>query len=187
MTAAVTREWNSGSASLRPFIPSDAGAYLYFATERESSLSWRHRGTTPSADQMLGSLWTGAEVVLVGSVSGKVVGFYVLYDVDYRNAHGYVAVLQDPALSGLGGAFGPLALFLDYVFGEFPFVKLYFMSDEVAAARYASSVTSGLLTDEARFRGHFQHEQGVFSDCYVRALRRETWIVSRFSEHSNDG
>ena len=173
-----------GDSRLRPFIPSDAGRYLYFATDRRASIGWRHRGTTPHADQLLNSLWTGAEVVLVGTSGDDVVGFFVLYDVDYRHSRGYVAVLQDPSIEGVGGSFGPLSQFLDYVFGEFPVGKLYFVSDETAAASYASAVASGLLVEEACFRRHFQYETNVWSDCYVCTLWRDAWVRSKFSELS---
>lgn len=185
MTSAT---WEGGPFSIRPLLPSDAPYMYALATSPAAIVSWRHRGTTPPPDKVLSSLWSNAEVVMIGLAEGRPVGVIVLYEPDYRNQVASLAVLTDDQQVGSGVVFGPVRLFLNYVFDVFPFRKLYIESDgSTYLDRFGSSAaTASLVQEEGRLKDYYLFSKAT-RDKVIVTLDRNTWCtspISGFDEHT---
>jgi len=164
---------------LRPVGPADYAFVATLETHPEVHFRWRHRGTTPSPDRLIASLWDGALVVLLAErPAGEPLALLAAYGADLRNGHcsfGLAAVPDQPR--GPSPVFDAVVLFLDYLFGLWPLRKVYAEAPGFAFAQYASAVP--LLFDrEGLLKGH-DFYMGRHWDKHILAVSGDDWHARR--------
>ena len=135
---------------------------------------------------MLSSLWTNAEVIMVGLAEGRPIGVIVLYEPDYRNQIAYLAILADENQIGSGVVFGPVRLFLNYVFSVFPFRKLYIETDDSTYINRFGSGSAGapFFQEQGRLKDYYLYPESC-RDKVIVVLDRSRWCdspISRFQQ-----
>jgi hypothetical protein len=164
---------------LRPVGPADYAFVATLETHPEVHFRWRHRGTTPSPDRLISSLWDGALVVLLAErPSGEPLAVLAAYGADLRNGHCSFGLACVPDLPpGPSPAFDAVVLFLDYLFGLWPLRKVYAEAPGFAFAQYASAVPV-LFEREGLLKGH-DFYMGRHWDKHILAVSRHDWQVRR--------
>jgi hypothetical protein len=164
---------------LRPVGPTDYAFVATLETHPEVHFRWRHRGTTPSPDRLIASLWDGALVVLLAErPSGEPLAVLAAYGADLRNGHCSFGLACVPDLPpGPSPAFDAVVLFLDYLFGLWPLRKVYAEAPGFAFGQYASAVPV-LFDREGLLKGH-DFYMGRHWDKHILAVARDDWPARR--------
>lgn len=161
--------------ALRPVRPADY-EMLYRAELSEAlGRRWRHRGTTPSPERFVQTLWDGvlAQFVVVRKSTNEPIGLVGAYDLDWRDATCSVAVTAFPGEIGNGWAIEGAELFFDHLFAAFPLRKLY--AESVEGNYQAFSAGAGLVFhEEGRLRDHDYYD-GKYWDKIILAVYRDEW------------
>ncbi len=164
---------------LRPVGPADYAFVATLETHPAVHFRWRHRGTTPSPERLIASLWEGALVVFLAERrTGEPVAVLAAYAADLRNGHCSVGVasVPDPP-PGPSAAFDALVLLLEYLFDLWPLRKIYAEAPGFAFEQYASAVPI-LFEREGLLKGH-DYYMGRHWDKHILAVSRERWTASR--------
>jgi hypothetical protein len=164
---------------LRPVGPADYGFVATLETHPAVHFRWRHRGTTPSPERLIASLWEGALVVfLVEGRAGASLGVIAAYGADLRNGHCSFGLACVPDLPRAPSpAFDAVVLFVDYLFALWPLHKVYAEAPGFAFAQYASAVPV-LFEQEGLLREH-DFYMGRRWDKHILAVSRRAWAVRR--------
>jgi len=146
--------------------------------------SYRFRGMTPSPEKFPEKVWQGviAQFVMVWKSDQKRIGSVMCYGADYRNRYARIggALVPDaPSPYALEG----FALFLDYVFAEFDFRKLYGETLECLSGCFASAI-GPLIHEEGRLRGH-EYFHGDYEDVLMFAIYADEWKSLRSSQYDS--
>jgi hypothetical protein len=165
---------------LRPVGPADFAFVATLETHPEVHFRWRHRGTTPSPERLLSSLWDGALVVLLAEhvAAGGPFAMLAAYGADLRNgwcSFGVAAVPDLPA--GPTPTLDAVVLFLDYLFALWPLRKVYAEAPGFAFEQYASAVPL-LLEREGLLKGH-DFYMGRHWDKHILSVSRVDWPMRR--------
>jgi hypothetical protein len=111
---------------LRPLREDDHEALRGLATSEEGGFRWRLRALAPGEPEFRRLLW---ESVLVQFVIARADAHDPLGLVQALRAspqgHAFLTVLVDPRRQGRGLGFEALAIFVDYLFDNFPLRRLY--------------------------------------------------------------
>jgi RimJ/RimL family protein N-acetyltransferase len=162
-------------ARLRPLAQNDY-AYLYdLSLSAKNNARWRYRGATPSPERFVSDLWSGvlAQFMIETPAPRKRAGLLVAYNADLANGTIYLGVLVDNAFHRKAWPMEAILLFVDYLFGNWAFRKVYAETTEFSAAHFASGA-KGLFEEEGRLRDH-QYFQGRYWDYIHYALTRQRW------------
>lgn len=162
--------------SLRTLLPEDERRL--YAEELSESLGsrWRLGGATPSPRQHSASLWANvlAQYAIVKTRQpAEFVGVTAAYDADHRNGHAWIAVAAVAAYQGSGLAIGGAGLFIDYMFHEWPFRRLYAESMEFSIRAF-SHASPAHLQVVGRLKDDRWHD-GRFHDRLILQIERTTW------------
>ncbi len=160
---------------LRAITPNDYGYIQAMELGPELNWRWRHRGTTPSPDQWLRTLWDNVLVQYLVSSPRRAdpIGLVFAYHANFQDQHVYVAAARfEPHRRSPTMLLG-VALFIDYVFSCWSFRKLYFTTPEYNYAEIASGLgryfeVEGCLRDHLAFGGRRW-------DQLTLAVYREDW------------
>jgi RimJ/RimL family protein N-acetyltransferase len=158
--------------------PVDAGDYPFLIalqTNPENLIRWRYRGTTPSPEQILQTLWQGvlAQFLIVRADTDKPVGLVVGYNPEFRHGYIYLAMIVTPACERGGWAFEADALFITYLFETFAFEKIYLEVIEFNYRKLASGAGT-LFHVEGCLMNHEYH-LGRRWHLYTLAIYRHEW------------
>jgi RimJ/RimL family protein N-acetyltransferase len=158
--------------------PVDAGDYPFLValqTAPENLIRWRYRGTTPSPEQILQSLWQGvlAQFLVVRADTDKPVGLVVGYNPEFRHGYIYLAMIVTPHCERTGWAFEADALFITYLFETFAFEKIYLEVIEFNYRKLASGAGT-LFHVEGCLMNHEYH-LGRRWHLYTLAIYRHEW------------
>ncbi|MCU7921048.1 MAG: GNAT family N-acetyltransferase [Candidatus Thiodiazotropha sp. (ex Dulcina madagascariensis)] len=162
-------------ARLRPLGQNDYG-YLYdLSLSAKNNARWRYRGATPSPERFVADLWSGvlAQFMVETPEPRKRAGLLVAYNADLANGTVYLGVLIDNAHHRKVWPLEGVMLFIDYLFQNWTFRKVYAETTEFSAAHFSSGVKT-LFEEEGRFRDH-QYFQGRYWDYIYYALTRKRW------------
>ena len=165
---------------LRPVGPADYAFVATLETHPEVHFRWRHRGTTPSPERLISSLWDGALVVLLAEpvAGGEPLALLAAYGADLRNGWCSIGVAAVPGLPpGPSPAFDAVVLFVDYLFALWPLRKVYAEAPGFAFAQYASAVPT-LFDREGLLKAH-DFYMGRHWDKHILAVSREDWAARR--------
>jgi hypothetical protein len=162
-------------ARLRPLGQNDYG-YLYdLSLSAKNNARWRYRGATPSPERFVADLWSGvlAQFLIETPEPRKRAGLLVSYNADLANGTVYLGVLIDNAHHRKVWPMEGILLFVDYLFQNWTFRKIYAETTEFSAAHFSSGAKT-LFEEEGRFRDH-QYFQGRYWDYIYYALTRQRW------------
>ena len=160
---------------LRPVEPGDYGLLNATALSPGYLHTWRYRGSTPSPDDFVRSLWSGVlcQFIAERRRDRSPVGLLSAYNVNHRHRWCYVAFMAFPEFRGTGLLFEGVGAFIDYLFRTWDLRKLY---AEVLSWNLGqfSSALGRFVTEEARLIDHEWHD-GIYVDLHVLAIRRDDW------------
>lgn len=155
--------------------------YLYnLATADENAFRWLLRGAIPPFEQFVEQHATNFNnsFTVWLKESGERIGQALIYNVDQRNGHLYVAVAIGPEGIGLGIGREALGVLIGYTFSVWPVRKVYaevpgftFSGVELAVS---DSPVMDLFAVEGRLRSHL-YVDGEYHDIYVVGFDREHW------------
>lgn len=162
-------------ARLRPLGQNDYG-YLYdLSLSAKNNARWRYRGATPSPERFVADLWSGvlAQFLVETPEPRKRAGLLVAYNADLANGTVYLGVLIDNIHHRKVWPLEGVLLFVDYLFQNWTFRKVYAETTEFSAAHFSSGARV-LFEEEGRFRDH-QYFQGRYWDYIYYSLTRKHW------------
>jgi RimJ/RimL family protein N-acetyltransferase len=180
-------------ARLRPLAQNDY-AYLYdLSLSAENNARWRYRGATPSPERFVSDLWSGvlAQFLVETPEPRKRAGLVVAYNADLANGTVYLGVLIDNAHHRKVWPLEGVMLFVDYLFQNWTFRKVYAETTEFSAAHFSSGAKT-LFEEEGRLREH-QYFQGRYWDYIYYSLTRKRWeengrkLLDKFSKLRQPG
>jgi RimJ/RimL family protein N-acetyltransferase len=162
---------SSRRVRLRAVVPSDYEFLFQLAADERSGRRWRYRGLPPRPDEFARDLWQGVLVqFLVEHVqTHERLGLVVAYGESARDRRCHIAaVFREEARVWPLEA---VALFVNFLFVEFGFRKLYAEMTEYNLEAFRSAVgrwmdCEGVLEDH-EFHG------GRYWDLYILALWRD--------------
>jgi RimJ/RimL family protein N-acetyltransferase len=159
---------------LRAVSTADYDFLFDLATDDRVAMRWRYRSTPPRPDEFVRDLWQGvlAQFLVVHAETGERLGLVTAYNANARDGHCYIAVLFRPDAS-VWPVEG-IVLFVNYLFAEFEFVKIYADVIEYNLPQL-HSVVGRWMEREGVLRGHERHG-GERWDVHVLALYRERFL-----------
>jgi RimJ/RimL family protein N-acetyltransferase len=161
---------------LRNIIAQDYEFLYVNETSGRRLTDYRFRGATPGPDRFSQSFWQGVLVALMVELKSdrRPLGTVSAYNAEFRDGHAKLAAVS--ALNAPhGGAFlQGVTLFIDYLFAQFPFRKLYGEVAEVNLPAFRSGL-GRLFVEEGCLRGHAFHD-GRYEDLIVGAIYRDAWV-----------
>jgi len=170
---------------LRPVNGGDYPFLVALQTDPENLIRWRYRGTTPSPEQIIQTLWQGvlAQFLIVRADTYEPVGLVVGYNAEFRHNYIYLAMIVTPHCELRGWTFEANALFITYLFETFAFQKIYLDVIEFNYRKLASGAgtlfhVEGCLIDHEYHLGRRWH-------LYTLAIYRHEWpqILERVTPH----
>lgn len=174
---------SNGHVRLRALDVADLDWLRAAETDELLAFRWRLRGGHPSPNDFVDQLWHGLLVMFVVEKvdDGAPVGILSAYQADQRNGHCRVAGARLSLDGSMDSSFlAGLAIFLDYLFGGWPFRKLYLETPEFNLPQFASAVDRGILEIEARL-AEFVFLADRYWDVLFLAVSREKWAELRES------
>lgn len=161
---------------LRPVTPNDYPVIQAMELGGDLATRWRFRGSTPSPEQWLRTLWSDvlAQHLVVERRENGLVGLALAYRPNFQDGHAYLGAVR----------FGPrthsplmllgVGIFIHYVFTCWPFRKLYFETTEYNYSQFASGA-GDLFEVEGRLREH-RFVAGRYWDELILGISREHWM-----------
>jgi RimJ/RimL family protein N-acetyltransferase len=166
---------------LDSILPADyLPLYELFVGLDEGAIRWRYRGSTPSYDDFVHTLWHNiyAHFLVRREKSGEVVGYVSAYAPQIRDGYCYISMIGVPSVRGRGSMVFAMALFVETLFRIAPFRKLYAEATESNLRQYARAVKSGLFVAEGCYPEH-EWLSGRYEAVHTLALYRRTWAEWR--------
>lgn len=162
-------------ARLRPLAQTDYGYFYDLSLSAQNNARWRYRGSTPSPERFVTDLWSGvqAQFVIETPPPRKRAGLVVAYNADLANGTVYLATLIDNEYHRKVWPLEGILLFVEYLFQNWNFRKIYAETPEFSASQFSSGAGS-LFEEEGRLRQH-QYFKGRYWDFIIYALARELW------------
>ena len=156
--------------------PRHYDALYTISTSAETGFRWRHRGTTPSPERFVQSLWDGvlAQFVVERRDTGAVVGLVVAYDANPRHRYVSLALAATAEEIGHGRMMEAGALFVNWLFTMWDYHKIYAESIEFNYQSFASGAGK-LFQIEGRLKEH-EFYGGRRWDLLQLAIYRRDWM-----------
>jgi len=162
---------------LRAVAASDYEFLFQLAVDERTAPHWRYRGAPPRPEAFVGELWDSVltQFIVERKDRSERLGLVTAYNARARDGHCHVAALfrPDTRVWPLEAVF----LFVNYLFEEFGFRKLYGEVIDYNLDAFASSV-GRWLEPEGVLRRHELHA-GVYWDVHILALWRERFDRDR--------
>ncbi len=162
-------------AHLRPLNQKDYGYLYQLSLSAKNNARWRYRGATPSPERFVADLWSGvlAQFIIEAPETRKPAGLLVAYNADLANGYIYLGVLIDNEHHRKVWPLEGIGMFVDYLFQNWTFRKIYAETTEFSAAHFASGAKI-VFEEEGRFKDH-QFFNGRYWDYIHYALTRQRW------------
>jgi RimJ/RimL family protein N-acetyltransferase len=156
-------------------------AFLYnLATADENAYRWVLRGGMPPFEQFIeqhGPSFNNSFTVWLKE-TGERIGQALIYNVDLRNGHLYVAVVIGPDGIGRGIGREALGVLIRYAFAVHPVRKVYAEVPGFTFSGVELGVSDAPVMDlfavEGRLRDHL-YVDGEYHDMYVIGFNRAHW------------
>jgi RimJ/RimL family protein N-acetyltransferase len=162
---------------LRAVLASDYDFLFQLAVDERTAPHWRYRGAPPRPEAFIGELWDGVltQFIVERKDQRERLGLVTAYEPLARDGHCKIAAIfrPDTRIWPLEAVF----LFVNYLFAEFGFRKLYGEVIEYNLDAFASAIGRWLET-EGVLRGHELHA-GRYWDVHILALWRERFELDR--------
>jgi RimJ/RimL family protein N-acetyltransferase len=162
---------------LRAVLTSDYDFLFQLAIDERTAPHWRYRGAPPRPEAFVGELWDGVltQFIVERKDRSERLGLVTAYDARARDGHCHIATLfrPDTRVWPLEAVF----LFVNYLFAEFGFRKLYGEVIDYNLDPFASTI-GRWLEHEGVLKGHELHA-GQYWDVHVVALWRERFELDR--------
>jgi hypothetical protein len=176
-----TPRLGNGSVRLRALGMEDLDWLRAAETDELLAFRWRLRGGHPSPQEFVDQLWGGLLVMFVVEKHEQPIGILSAYQADQRNGHCRVAGARLNLDGSMDSSFlAGLALFFDYLFGGWPFRKLYLETPEFNLQQFASAVDRGFLHAEATLKD-FVFLADRYWDVVFLSVTRDMWAAVRSS------
>jgi RimJ/RimL family protein N-acetyltransferase len=160
---------------LRPVRDADLQFLYGLMTAPESGARVRFAGATPSPAQVASTLWEDVLAqFIIETVSGQVIGLFVISSPNFRDGFAYFSVLGLPGAIGRGRVAEGGLLGVHYAFSTWPFRKLYMEASETSYGAFESGL-GRFFAEEGRLRQHAYFD-GRYQDLRILAVYRETWV-----------
>lgn len=170
-------EAGSGTSTrvrLRPILDHDIVPLYLASFDPANAAQWRYRGRTLPMDEFVSTLFGGviAQFMVEMVDTGEPVGLVAAYDENRSGLNCKLAFLRcGPRVHGDAAAvFEGLALFISYLFDNFPFRKLF---AEVPA--YNMSLFADDFADHEGVLKEFLFHKGEFVDLHYVSIARDRW------------
>jgi RimJ/RimL family protein N-acetyltransferase len=169
--------------ALRAVTNADYEWLIRLQTAPENMIRWRYRGTTPSPEMLIQTLWQGvlAQFIVERRDTGAPIGLVVAYNPEFRHGYASLAAIFDPAYEKAGWTLEATAILVAYLFESFPFRKLYLEVIEFNYERLASGAGSifhveGCSRDHEFHFGRYWHQYllAIYRDEFAALLARLT-------------
>jgi RimJ/RimL family protein N-acetyltransferase len=162
---------------LRAVVASDYDFLFLLAADERTGPHWRYRGLPPRPEEFVRDLWQGVLVqfIVERAATNERLGLVVAYDANLRDGHCHLAALfrADTRVWPTES----LLLFVNFVFEEFGFMKLY--ADVIDYNLPAlGSVVGRWMEREGLLRDHEMHG-GRRWDVHILALWRDRFERDR--------
>ncbi|NNN20699.1 MAG: hypothetical protein HKL80_01680 [Acidimicrobiales bacterium] len=178
----VTNDFHSGPSSppssgrrvaLRPIAPGDIPFLYGISTAVTSSFHWRLRGSTPSPENFTNQLWSDvlSQYIVFRKDTGEQLGLVVCHNANFIDGVAYLAALASPRYIGSGAMAEGAALFLEGIFKNWNFRKIYLEAPEFNVLRIQSGLKS-FFHEEGRLKAHHFYN-GQYHDQLLLAIYRE--------------
>lgn len=181
MTAPVPRspQLHSRRVRLKTVELSDYDYLWRVINGAESTVRWRFRGATPSPESFRELLWQGvlAQFMIQGLESGEPVGLISAFDAQFANGIVHLSIIVDEPARSRGWPLEAVPLFVEYLFVNWPFRKVYVESIEFNALTFLRG-SRRLFDEEARLIGH-DYFRGRYWDVVIMSLERARWSELR--------
>lgn len=161
-------------ARLRPPYQSDY-AWLYdLFTAPQNIVRWRLRGATPSPENFARFLWDSVLAqFVIEDQNGKSIGLVTAYQANFVNRFAYIAVVVDDESRDTGCALEATGLFVEYLFQNWEFRKIYIETLEMNYRQFFSGARR-VFEVEGRLKDH-EYLGGAYQDFLILAITRESW------------
>jgi RimJ/RimL family protein N-acetyltransferase len=161
---------------LRPVTEADYGFLFALSTDEATGFRWRFRGETPSPDGFTHAIWhnTIAQFVVCSGATDEPVGHVVAFNANMRHRYAHIAMVVRPDRVGRSWALEGAQLFIDYLFANWEFRKLYAEVVDFNLTQFGSIATMPAFLVEGRLTEH-EYYRGRYWDLVVIALRRQDW------------
>lgn len=164
----------------RPLLAPDEEYFRLLETYGPAARQYRQRGLTLSPEQYHASLWSGVltQHVIAVEATGEPRGLLCCYGADFRDGHAYLAVILAEEVRMTGQPVALLIEFIDELFAEFGFRKLYAEVDEHNLDQFPSMMTRSAFELEGRLSSHTLHG-GRYWDRLHFGLHADRWAQFR--------
>jgi RimJ/RimL family protein N-acetyltransferase len=161
---------------LRPVTDADYGFLFALSTDEATGFRWRFRGETPSPESFSHSIWhnTIAQFVVCSNTTDEPVGHVVAFNADMRHRHAHIAMVVRPDRAGRSWALEGAQLFIDYLFANWEFRKIYAEVVDFNLAQFGSIADLPAFRLEGRLSEH-EYFRGRYWDVVIIGLRRDDW------------
>ncbi|MDZ4826013.1 MAG: GNAT family protein [Actinomycetota bacterium] len=162
---------------LRALAPSDYDFCYQLAVDERTAPHWRYRGAPPRPEDFVRELWQSVLVqfIVERRDGSERLGLVTAYDANTRDGHCHIAAIfrPDTRMWPLEGVF----LFVNYLFAEYDFRKLYGEVIEYNLPAFASTV--GRWLDSEGVRREHEYHSGRYWDVHLLALWRDRFELDR--------
>jgi len=161
---------------LRPITPGDLPALRQLELSDHLAPTWRYAGATPSPAEHEHFTWAGqlAGFVVIDVASQDYLGICSCINPDHINRFAYLALCRFGGMERSPVYLQGALLFLNYVFQNWDFEKLYVETPGHALAQFSSSV-GRLFVEEGVLRDHL-YRVGGRVDLHILAIYRDQWL-----------
>lgn len=161
--------------TLRPATPADYDYLAHLSSTPSMTFRWRTRGHTPSPEDFQSMLWSGVlcQFIIERTADGEPMGLITAYNADLRNGTCYLAMIVQDRPGASLGSLDALALFLNYLFVNWNFRKVYAETSELSSWTFAGGA-GRYYRVEGTLPEH-EYYDGRYWDCYVLAFWRRDW------------
>lgn len=151
--------------------------FLYYLLTEPDVLMWRYGGSPPSRDEFIASITTQsgalASFVAVHAELGAPIGLVWAYAADFRNRHAHLGLVMDYRFRFGRYSHDVAILFVNYVFNNWDFRKLYGEVIDTSLSAYVGAIGRDIVL-EGTLKDHY-YWAGTYRDMHKTAIYREHW------------
>jgi acyl carrier protein len=162
--------------ALRPVLPGDHRELRSIELSEHNLTRWRFAGEVPSPEEYRRLLWSGVleQRVVTRSSSPSPIGLVNAHRADLRSGTAWLGVVERQDLHGQGLGMAGLAMFVDWLFDQWPLRHLHAEVHEDNLGQF-ESVLDGFANVAGRLRARFRDE-GAGRDAVLVTIARDMWL-----------
>lgn len=163
--------------SLRPIVAPDLDFLYSLAVDPRTAVLSKYRGRVPDPATFGRDIWVGvhAQYMIELASNREPIGYTSSYGYSDQG-YCYLGLWAKPEAWRTGLAVEGAAIFVDYLFANWPLRKIYCEMLDVAAESIGSGI-GRYLVEEGRLREH-EYFAGGYHDLMFLSIYRSTWVDS---------